>query len=102
MGGREWKDATGELRRENACMEGVHRARRGFLRHPTHTMQIQSVLRRLYPQPGFAFGSITPVQRHGRLVGLDVAIHARKGAKAVCSRCMKRRPLYDQLACAAS
>jgi len=61
-------------------------------------MQIQSVLRRLYPQPGFAFGAITPVKRNGRLVGLDVAIGARKGAKAVCSRCMKRRPLYDQLA----
>ncbi|MGD0679862.1 MAG: ISL3 family transposase [Polyangiaceae bacterium] len=59
-------------------------------------MPIQFVLRRLYPQPGFVFGAITPVRRHGSLVGLDVAVRARKGSRAVCSQCMKRRPLYDR------
>ena len=61
-------------------------------------MQLQSVLRKVYPQPGFVFGAIRAVTEQGSLVGLSVAVRPRAGSKkAVCSGCMKRRPLYDKL-----
>lgn len=60
-------------------------------------MHLQSILRRVYPQPGFVYG-----KAHARGVGeartLVVEVRPRKGARAFCSGCGKRRTLYDTLA----
>jgi len=60
-------------------------------------MQIQSALRQLYPQPGFVFHRVRGVKTRNKLTGLDVAVRPRRGASAVCSSCMQKRPTYDTL-----
>lgn len=59
-------------------------------------MHIESILRRLQPQPGFVytkaewFGS-------GARPAIHVHIRPRKGSRGVCSECFKKRPGYDEL-----
>ncbi len=59
-------------------------------------MQLQPILRRVYPHAGFVYGKV-----HERGVGdartIVVEVRPRKGARAFCSGCGKRRALYDTL-----
>jgi len=57
-------------------------------------MHIESILRRLQPQPGFVYGRAEWEERGGRST-LLIHVTARKGARAVCSRCGQKRPGYD-------
>ena len=69
---------------------GVHRATR-WVSTPTasHTMHVESILRRLQPLPGFVYGSIRWMStRRGQVLHVDIG--ARKGARAVCSGCFKK------------
>jgi transposase len=75
----------------------MHRARSWVLYATTlNTMQIQSILRHLQPQPGFVYGAVTlSGPREARVV--RVRIRPRVGTRAVCSGCSQKRPGYDTL-----
>jgi transposase len=60
-------------------------------------MHVQTILNRLQKQPGFVYGEAALVARGSGGFDLNVRLHARKGSKGVCSKCMKRRPGYDHL-----
>src|SRR4051794_31790864 len=60
-------------------------------------MHLQSLLRRLYPQPGFVYRAAKFVETRGRLTGIEVTVVARKGSKAVCSGCYRKRGVHDRL-----
>lgn len=60
-------------------------------------MHLKSILRRLQPQPGFVYDRIAWAGTRDR-PALHVHVRARRGARAVCSGCFKRRPGYDVLA----
>jgi transposase len=59
-------------------------------------MRLQSILRRLQPQPGFVYGSVTWVETRAR-PGIHVTIKPRKGARPICSGCGKKGRAYDKL-----
>jgi transposase len=56
-------------------------------------MQIESILRRLYRQPGFVYDRVTWAGS-----ALEAHLRPRQGAGAICSGCCRRRPGYDTLA----
>ena len=59
-------------------------------------MQLQSILRRVHPIPGFVYER---VEIRDRCSGSEVHVRVRPraGAKAVCGGCGKKRPGYDTL-----
>jgi len=59
-------------------------------------MHIKAILNRIQKQPGFTYGKAELVERRAGLA-LHVRIHARKGSRPVCSKCMQKRPGYDSL-----
>lgn len=59
-------------------------------------MRLQSILRRLQPQPGFVYDRVEWVKTRSR-PALHVLIKPRRGAKPVCSGCGKKGPGYDTL-----
>ena len=56
-------------------------------------MHIQSILRRLEPHPGFVYDKVTFADR----ATLHVRVRPRRGARAVCSGCCRKRKGYDTL-----
>src|SRR5579864_4067549 len=59
-------------------------------------MHVDSILRRLQPQPGFVYDRV--LWGGSRLrPELHVHIRARKGSGGICSKCMRKRPGYDVL-----
>jgi len=75
----------------------VHRARVSVVyAHAPNTMRLQSILRRVHPIPGFVYGRVELIAR-GSNPELQVLIHPRKGARAVCSGCGRKGPGYDRL-----
>jgi transposase len=56
-------------------------------------MHLESILRRLQPQPGFVFDRITWAGAPGRT--LHVHVRPRRGTRGVCSKCCQKRPGYD-------
>jgi transposase len=60
-------------------------------------MQLESILRRLQPQPGFVYVKARwSGSRLQPAVTLD--LRPRKGSRPICSTCFKKRPGYDVLA----
>ena len=59
-------------------------------------MQLQLILRRVQPIPGFVYGEVQ-LRRTGVGGVIEATIHARKGARGVCGGCGKKRPGYDTL-----
>lgn len=57
-------------------------------------MHLESILRRLQPQPGFVFNKIVWAGTRAR-PALHVHVRARRGTRGVCSGCCKKRPGYD-------
>lgn len=60
-------------------------------------MQLQSILRRVHPIPGFVYGRVT-LQYDRKSPVVHVRVRCRSGSRAVCSGCGIRRPGYDTLA----
>jgi transposase len=60
-------------------------------------MHLQSILRRLQPQPGFIYERIGWAGTRAE-PALHVHLRPRRGARGVCSGCCQRRPGYDALA----
>ena len=77
--------------RDGVALEGciVHEVR-FFTPTTPHTMQLQSILRRVQPIPRFVYGHVE-WQRDS----LRVHVHPRKRSKGLCSNCARRRPTYD-------
>jgi transposase len=59
-------------------------------------MHIESILRRLQPQPGFVYDHVEWAGSASR-PRIHVHLRPRKGASGVCSKCMQRRRGYDVL-----
>ena len=59
-------------------------------------MQLQSILRRVYPHAGFVYGKVRE-RGTGDARSLVVDVRPRKGTRAFCSGCGKRCALYDTL-----
>lgn len=59
-------------------------------------MQIESILRRLQPVPGFVYAEAKWSGTRARRA-VRVHVRARGGSRAVCSGCCKKRPGYDTL-----
>jgi len=59
-------------------------------------MQLQSILRHVQPVPGFVYGRVDFRQGRGG-PRVEVQVRPRRGAKAVCSGCGKKRRGYDTL-----
>jgi transposase len=59
-------------------------------------MRLQSILRRLQPQPGFVYRRVEWGGTRKR-PALHVQIEPRRGAKPICSGCGKKGPGYDKL-----
>jgi transposase len=59
-------------------------------------MHVESILRRLQPQPGFVYEQITWAGTRSH-PALHVHVRARRGTRGVCSRCYQKRPGYDVL-----
>jgi transposase len=59
-------------------------------------MHIESILRRLQPQPGFVYAKAQWVGSGSR-PAIEIHVRPRKGARPICSGCFKKRPGYDQL-----
>ncbi len=59
------------------------------------SLQLTTILNRCYPQPGFVYydAVLNPFQAKPTI---QVNIHARKGARAICSRCNLPAPGYDR------
>ncbi len=57
-------------------------------------MHLQSILRRLQPQPGFVYDKITWAGTPTR-PALHVHVRPRRGSLAVCSHCYRKRRGYD-------
>jgi transposase len=58
-------------------------------------MQVQHILRSIQPQPGFVYSKAT-MSGAGKHRSIRVHLEPRKGAKAVCSGCCKKRAGYDK------
>jgi transposase len=64
--------------------------------YPPHTMRLQSILRRVQPIPRFVYCDVKLREaREGPAI--DAHITARKGTRAICGGCGKKRPGYDTL-----
>jgi transposase len=61
-----------------------------------HTMQIQSILRRVHPIRGFVYGK-AKLKIGKRACRIEVQIRPRRGSKAVCGGCGRKRGTYDSL-----
>ena len=59
-------------------------------------MQVQSILRRVQPIPGFVYGKVE-LRNHWSGSKVHVQVRPRKGTKAVCSSCGKKCSGYDTL-----
>ena len=59
-------------------------------------MQLQSILRRIHPIPGFVYSKVR-IHDGGSGPEVHVQVRPRAGAKAVCSGCGVRRGGYDTL-----
>src|SRR5262245_22972457 len=59
-------------------------------------MQLESILRRLQPQPGFVYDRVTWAGPRARAT-LHVHVRPRRGTRGVCSGCCRKRPGYDVL-----
>lgn len=59
-------------------------------------MQLKTILNLVEKHPGFVYGRVTLVRTSGK-PQVHVHVAARKGSRAVCSGCGKRRPGYDKL-----
>lgn len=59
-------------------------------------MQIESILRRLQPHPGFVYARAEWVGTAAH-PAIHVHVRPRKGSKGVCSGCFQKRPGYDEL-----
>jgi transposase len=59
-------------------------------------MQLKTILNRVEPFKSFVYGKAHWVEGTGRPT-LEVAVHARKNGRAICSGCGRRRPGYDRL-----
>jgi len=59
-------------------------------------MQIESILRRLHPVPGFVYAKAEWAGSRAR-PAVHVHVRPRRGSRAVCSVCCKKRPGYDVL-----
>ena len=59
-------------------------------------MHLESILRRLQPQPGFVYAKAEWAGNPAR-PSIRVHVRPRKGSRGVCSGCFKKRPGYDEL-----
>lgn len=59
-------------------------------------MLVESILRRLQPQPGFVYEKVRWAGTRARPM-LHVHVRPRRGARGVCSGCCHKRPGYDVL-----
>ena len=59
-------------------------------------MLLKTILNRIQKYPGFVY-RLFQLVGSGRTLQLDVHVEARRGARAHCSGCGRRRPGYDQL-----
>jgi transposase len=59
-------------------------------------MQVESILRRLQPLPGFVYESVRWAGSHLQ-PDLWVHVRARHGSRGICSVCFQKRPGYDVL-----
>src|SRR5258706_646020 len=59
-------------------------------------MHVQSILRRLHPQPGFVYERVEWRGTAERPI-VDLHLRPRIGARAHCGNCGKKRPGYDTL-----
>ena len=57
-------------------------------------MHLNSILRRLQPQPGFVYEENVWAGTKSH-PALHVHIRARRGARGICSKCFRKRPGYD-------
>jgi len=57
-------------------------------------MQLESILRRLQPQPGFVYEKIAWAGSPNQ-PALHVEVRPRRGSRGICSRCCRKRPGYD-------
>ncbi len=55
---------------------------------------MRTVLRAVYRHKGFVYGA-ERLDRKREMI--SIAVHARKGSKACCSRCGRPGPTYDHL-----
>lgn len=60
-------------------------------------MQLKSILNRVQKHPGFVYGSAQLRDAGCGRLAIDVAVHARKRSKPICSGCGKKRAGYDHL-----
>jgi transposase len=58
-------------------------------------MLIQTILNRVHKIKGFVYGKITQSDWEGD-PALEVEVHPRKGSRAICSGCGKKRKGYDR------
>jgi transposase len=59
-------------------------------------MQLESILRRLQPQPGFVYDRVAWAGTRAQ-PALHVHVRPRQGARGICSSCCQKRPGYDVL-----
>jgi transposase len=59
-------------------------------------MLVKTILNRIQKYPGFVYALFSLVDVAGAL-HLDIQVEARRGARAFCSGCARRRPGYDHL-----
>lgn len=59
-------------------------------------MQLKTILNRVEPFKSFVYGKVHWVEG-ARRPALEVAMHARKNGRAICSGCGRPRPGYDRL-----
>lgn len=60
-------------------------------------MQLKTILNHVAKQPGFVFGHIELAALTATTLAILVQLHERKGSRARCSGCHKKRPGYDRL-----
>lgn len=60
-------------------------------------MQLQAILRKIHPHPGFVYGRVELCETDSTKT-LHVHVRPRKGTKAFCSGCGQKRVGYDTLA----
>ena len=58
-------------------------------------MPIESILRRLYPLPGFVYEKVQWGESARSRWHLIVRVRPRKGSRGLCSKCFQKRPGYD-------
>jgi transposase len=60
-------------------------------------MQLQSILRRVQPLPGFVYDRVELHKRRSGAMEVEVRVRPRAGSRAVCGNCGQKRPGYDTL-----